>query len=380
MKNIHYFLRFTFTVSILVTLVSCSSFLPSSGPKTGAVKNADSSSRKQNITVVAIDSKVLQDIATHKHRQVFSSVFSDFPAQTTLINPGDILEITIWEVPPALFGGSQTTLNGSSTSATTLPVQMVNSDGRISIPYAGDIDVAGLSSREVGAEIVQRLKGKANQPQALVKTIRNNSATVTVVGEVNSSLRMPLTDGGERVLDALAAAGGTSRPVEKMTLQLTRGETFQTMPLKDIIRHPRHNIPLKPGDVITLLYQPLSLTALGAIGKNQEINFEAQGISLAQALGRVGGLQDNRADARGVFVFRFVDPEILNRDAVNAQPVVYTLDLSDPSGFFLAQNFQINDKDILYVSNAPAADLKKFLNMVVSVVYPVVKIIDAIPQ
>lgn len=379
MNRIFYFFHCFIAVLAISALASCASYLPASGPGTGTIKSADSSGRQNNITVATIDSNVLQNIAKHKRRQAFSSIFSDFPAKTNLINPGDILEITIWEVSPALFGGSPT-LNGSSTTATTLPAQMVNSDGRLSIPYAGDIDVAGLSARDVGEKIVRGLKGKANQPQVLVKTIRNNSATVTVVGEVNSSLRMPLTDGGERVLDALAAAGGTSRPVEKMTLQLTRGEIVHRMSLKDIIRNPRHNIPLMPGDVVTLLYQPLSLTAFGAVGQNKEINFEAQGISLAQALGRVGGLQDNRADARGVFVFRFEDPEILDKDATKPQPVIYTLDLSDPSGFFLARNFQINDKDILYVSNAPSADLKKFLNMVVSVVYPVVNIIDTIPK
>lgn len=380
MTKIHYVFRFILSFSAAVALVSCSSFLPSSGPGTSDVNYADSPDSQQNITVLAINSEILQNLAKHKRQQVFSSTFSDSSANnTTSINPGDILEITIWEIPPALFGGSPD-LNNPSTSATTLPAQMVNSKGQISIPYAGIIDVGGLSSRTVETKIVQRLKGKANRPQVMVKTVRNNSATVTVVGEVNSSLRMSLTDGGERVLDALAAAGGTRRPVEKITLQLTRGNTVQTMPLEDIIRNPLQNIPLKPGDVITLLYQPLSLTALGAIGKNQEVNFEAKGISLAQALGRVGGLQDNRADSRGVFVFRFEDPEILDKNAARPQPVIYTLDLSDPSGFFLAQNFQIHDKDILYVSNAPSADLKKFLNMVVSVVYPVVNIIDVIPQ
>jgi polysaccharide export outer membrane protein len=57
--------------------------------------------------------------------------------------------------------------------------------------------------------------------------------------------------------------------------------------------------------VITVISQPLTFTALGATGKNDEIPFEAQGISLAQALARAGGLLDTRADAQGVFIFRF---------------------------------------------------------------------------
>lgn len=380
MRNYRFFCTTFLSVITLILLSSCSSYLPSSGPGTRAARLADSSRKQPEISVIALDSEVVQAIARHRQQETFSSVFNDVLTTTTLVNPGDILEITIWEVPPALFGSTMPAINGSSTAATTLPAQMVNRDGEISIPYAGNFVVSGMTSREIETEIIRRLAGKANQPQAMVKIIRNNSATVTVVGEVHSSQRMPLTDVGEKVLDALAAAGGTSRPIEKMTLQLTRGNNVRSMPLQQIIRDPRHNISLKPGDVITLLYQPLSFTALGAIGKNQEIDFEARGISLAQALGRVGGLQDNRADARGVFIFRFEDPELFGREGKTAQPVIYTVDLSEPAGFFLARNFPMNDQDILYVSNAPSADLKKFLNMLVSVVYPVVNIIDAVPN
>ncbi|MGR5342328.1 sugar ABC transporter substrate-binding protein, partial [Vibrio astriarenae] len=83
-------------------------------------------------------------------------------------------------------------------------------------------------------------------------------------------------------------------------IQVTRGNTVQTLPLQTIIRDPHQNVPLRAGDVVTALFQPLSFTALGATGKNQEINFEAQGITLAQAIARAGGLEDSRSDAQGV--------------------------------------------------------------------------------
>jgi polysaccharide biosynthesis/export protein len=229
--------------------------------------------------------------------------------------------------------------------------------------------------------VVQRLKGKANQPQVLVRVIRNNTANVTVVGEVTSSTRMPLTARGERLLDALAAAGGVRQPVNKMTLQVTRGNQVQALPLDTIIRDPKQNIVLLPGDVVTSLFQPLSFTVLGATGKNEELNFEAQGISLAQALARAGGLQDARADAQGVFIFRLESPAALE---LNGQivpttpegkiPVIYRVNLKDPATFFVAQSFPVQNRDVMYVSNAPAAELQKFLNIVVSAIYPIVNI------
>jgi polysaccharide export outer membrane protein len=215
--------------------------------------------------------------------------------------------------------------------------------------------------------------------------IRNNTANVTVVGEVTTSARMPLTARGERLLDALAAAGGVRQPVNKTTLQVTRGDQVQALPLDTIIRDPKQNIVLRPGDVVTALFQPLSFTVLGATGKNEELNFEAQGISLAQALARAGGLQDARADAQGVFIFRFESPGALDLAGQTPTmtpegkiPVIYRVNLKDPATFFVAQSFPIHHKDVLYVANAPAAELQKFLNIVVSVVYPVVNVGNAL--
>ncbi len=113
------------------------------------------------------------------------------------------------------------------------------------------------------------------------------------------------------------------------------------------------------------------------------MNFEVHCISLVQALARVGGLQDNRADKQGVFLFRFEEPAVaqalgLTQGANNdgKVPVVYRLDMSDPAVFFHAQNFRIQDKDVLYVSNASAAELQKFLNVLLSAFYPLLNAVS----
>jgi polysaccharide export outer membrane protein len=254
---------------------------------------------------------------------------------------------------------------------------MVGSEGTINIPFAGAVPVAGKSPQQIEAEVVRRLTGKANQPQVLVRVIRNATSNVTVVGEVTSSTRVPLTARGERLLDALAAAGGVRQPVDKMTLQITRGEQVQAMALDTIIRDPKQNIVLQAGDVVTALFQPLSFTILGATGRNAEINFEAKGITLAQALARAGGLDDNRADARAVFIFRLEDIAALDwatppkTTPEGKVPVIYQVNLKDPASFFVAQSFSVDNKDVLYVSNAPAAELQKFMNILYSGIYSV---------
>lgn len=373
-------------LSAVLLLSGCNS-LPTSGFLRSDADPKSTQLNLKGIQIVDVTDSVAKQLYDQRATRQFSEAFAVPAAATQTIGYGDGLEISIWEAPPAtLFTSGATDPRGttSASRATVLPDQMVNSEGFISVPFAGKIRAAGQSLQAVEAEIVKRLTGKANQPEVFVRLTRNVSSNVTVVGEVTNSLRIPLTPGGERLLDALAAAGGVRQPVNKMTIQLTRGENVFAMPLDSIIRDPKQNIALSRGDVVTAMFQPLSFTALGAMGKNEEINFEAQGISLAQALARTGGLRDERSDPQGVFIFRF---EPANALAWPKQPlvttadrkvaVIYRIDLKDPASFFVAQTFQLNNKDLLYVSNAPVAELQKFLNVVFSVAYPVLNAVQA---
>ena len=374
---------------IFGVLAGCSTsptWLPTSGPSRERVEEVAATPSDTGIQIVEINDAGARRVLASQRQSLFSEVFGTAARSGYVIGAGDVIEVSVWEAPPAaLFGsGALDPRSGPSTTrVTAMPEQMVNSNGSVNIPFAGQIMAAGRSPQQIEAEVIQRLKGKANQPQVLVRVIRNNTSNVTVVGEVTNSTRMPLTAQGERLLDALAAAGGTRQPVNKMTLQVTRGNLVQALPLDVIIRDPRQNILLQPGDVVTSLFQPLSFTALGATGKNEELNFEAQGISLAQALARVGGVQDNRADAQGVFIFRLESPAALdlqgktvNTTPEGLVPVVYRMNLRDPAAFFVAQSFPIKDKDLLYVSNAPAAEIQKFLNVIFSTIFPVANLIS----
>lgn len=374
--------------AVIVMLTGCAGWLPTSGPSTKQLEEAVSKAPDNEfISLVEIDPVANQRVQDSEKRQQFAEVFGVTRSLSYVANPGDMLEVSIWEASPAmLFGSAPSALSSvASGRSTTLPEQMVGQDGLITVPFAGRIRAANRTLTAIETEITRVLQGKANMPQVMVRMTRNTTANATVVGEVRQSVMLPLTPKGERVLDAVAAAGGVSQSVEKITVQLARKAQVHSMPLEKIIQDPKQNIRLSPGDVLTAFYQPYSFTALGATGKNDEIKFEAQGISLSQALGRVGGVQDNRTDPRGVYIFRFEDRTALPRGAtlkaVNAEgkvPVVYRLDLSDPAGFFLAQGFPIKNKDVLYVANASSVELQKFLNIMVSVIYPIVNTVNIV--
>jgi polysaccharide export outer membrane protein len=366
-------------VILAAWLCSCAS-LPRSGPSTSEVLAAS----KSGILIIDVDAAVTRHLLERRPTTLFSDLFASSRIPGEVVGPGDVLEVSIWEAPPAVLfssaardAGPQANAGVAPSSVTTFPAQMVGREGSIYVPFAGKTPAAGKSLEDIEVAISGRLQGKANQPQVLVRLVTNNTAYVTVVGEVTKSMRMALTPRGECLLDALAAAGGTTRPVEKITLQVTRDATVHALPLDTIIRDPRQNIVLRSGDVVTALYQPSSFTAMGATGKSDEINFESQGISLAQALARAGGAIDSRSNAAGVFIFRFeaagADESVDAQTSwpKNAAPVIYRINLKDPRSIFVAQNFPMKDKDVLYVSNAPVAELQKFLNLLVSTIYPI---------
>src|SRR5437764_6039384 len=363
--------------ALAILALSACAFLPTSGPSRNEVQTGAGG----GIQVVDVNDGVARRLLDSHSSRLLSDALSGTPGNSEVVGPGDVLEVSIWEAPPAtlfsLSSGSSAPSVGTPPSmvpsnAATLPAQTIAGDGTIYVPFAGNTLVTGKSLREIEAEITRKLRGRAHEPQVLVRLIANNTAYVTVVGDVNNSVRMPLTPRGEHLLDALAVAGGTKDPVEKLSLQVTRGDGVYSLPLETVIRDPRQNIPLRAGDVVTALFQPLSFTALGATGKSDEINFEARGISLAQALARAGGLVDTRSNAEGVFIFRFESKQALGFSADvpttpdGRVPVIYRVDLKDPRSFFVAQSFPMENKDVLYIVNAPGSELQKFLNLLLS--------------
>lgn len=202
---------------------------------------------------------------------------------------------------------------------------------------------------------------------------------MSVGGEVTAGARVPLSVKGDRLLDVLASAGGVRAPVNETFVELSRGSTTSRMPLLTIIANPSENIYLRPNDVLTLVRDPQTFIAYGATGRNAEIPFEADGLTLAQALSKAGGLLDSRSDPRGVFVFRY-EPDsvfrairptspLLARNSL--VPVVYRLNLADPNSLFLEQSFHIVNRDLIYVSNSPSTEVQKVFGILSGGIAPI---------
>ncbi|WP_241241948.1 polysaccharide biosynthesis/export family protein [Sphingobium algorifonticola] len=375
----------------VLSLPGCA-VMSAAGPSSGDIREANQAPvGNANIRIVDLNDALSRTIIARSRPLLLSESIGDGFVLGSMVGKGDVLDISIWEAPPAaLFGasmsGGRLASSGAAAQGSGFPEQMVSSEGTITIPFAGKVMAAGRTPQQIENDIVSRLRGKAHLPQVVVRLVRNSAANVTIVGEVANSSRVPLTAKGERLLDILATAGGVRQPVGKTTIQVTRGDRVASLPLDTIIRDPRQNIRLQPDDVVTALFQPYSFVALGATGRNDEIPFEGTGITLVQALGRVQGIQDQRANVRGVFLFRFEDPTVLGNELASTAtrtpdgkiPVIYRIDMKDPSTLFISQSFPIHNGDVLYVSNAPLADIQKFVSIISSTIFPIASVRTAV--
>jgi len=256
----------------------------------------------------------------------------------------------------------------------------VESDGAISVPYAGRIPAAGRLPAEVQQTIEARLAGRALQPQALVIVKRSFANAVTVTGEVVAGARIPLSPGGDKLLEVIAAAGGAKAPVHETFVRLSRNGTTATIPLQQLVSDPAENVYARPGDMLTLARVPQTFAVFGATGRNADIPFSAAKISLTEALGKSQGLRDDLAKPEGVFLFRYEPNEVVRSldqptasgSGGGVSPIVYRFNLRDANSYLLTGGFPMRDKDVIFVADAPAAQIYKFFTALNQVTGPIV--------
>jgi polysaccharide export outer membrane protein len=338
-------------------------------------------SERHDVAFVNLDSTTVGLLQASKVPSLVGA-FGDYrPAQEQRIGVGDAVQITLWEAGPGgLFSSPVVDRNSTGSRSAVIPEQVVARDGSITVPFAGRIDVTGKTPPEIEQIIVQRLTGKAIDPQALVTVTHNISNTVTVMGEVAPGARVPLTLRGDRLLEVVAESGGVRAPISDIVVVLSREGRMFRVPMEAVLDDPRQDVFMRPGDIVTLVREPQSFTIGGATGRTAMVPFEAMHLTLEEALAKGGGLADDRANPAAVFVIRFETPEVA--DALpqahsvprlpGGVPTIYRLDMRDPAALFLAQRFPIRDKDIIYVSDSPLSDVQKVFNIINLLVTPAV--------
>ncbi len=395
---------------LLPPLAACSA-IPGSGPLAGAVAAQGRSEGRVLFDVVPVDDRVVATVRAEPQPSL-AARFKEYGKPPELrIAVGDTLRVLLWQisqgavlapsqpvalplgpalpvprvvslyrpllkVPALLLGVAPPAAMVSGAAA--IPDQPVQPDGTIKIPYAGPIKAAGNTLEEVQREIESALASAALQPQALVIDEFSPANSVSASGEMMKGGLLPLAVGGERLLDVIAAAGGARAPVRTVFVRLSRGAVTATVPLQTLVSDPAQNIYAAPGDVLTLIAVPQTFSVFGAAGRNAAIQFGADRLSLAEALAKSQGLKDDLANPRGVFLFRWerdrvvraLGQPIAEGAPEGLSPIAYRFDLGDANSNFLAREFPVHDKDLIFVADAASVPVRKVLELIASAVGP----------
>ncbi len=174
------------------------------------------------------------------------------PAPEVLVGPGDVVQLTVFESKSGgLFIPADAGVRPGNF--VTLPLQTVDHDGLLIVPYAGEIKAAGRTIAQIQQAIEERLEKRAIEPKVVASLADQVAGAASVVGEVNLPRKVMLTQNGERILDAIALAGGPKYPGYETFVTLQRSGRQATMFFDSLIRHPEENIYAMPGDTIYLL-------------------------------------------------------------------------------------------------------------------------------
>jgi polysaccharide export outer membrane protein len=343
------------------------SMLPTAGPASAYVLSGQLDPESLPYSIVRITPEVELILASHAPPRI-GRAFPDRGSPSEIrFGTGDVVSVTLFE---SAAGGLFIPIEAGVRPGNfvTLPNQQVDTNGNITVPYAGPIPARGKTVVEVQKAITNALKDRAIEPQAVVALIDQRATSVSVLGEVNTPSRFPVNPSGERLLDSIARAGGPKNPGYDTFVTLERNGRQATAPFGALIHEPRNNVYVRPQDTIYVFTQPQTFLAFGASGQQGQYGFGAWRLSLAEAMAKANGLKDDQADPASIFVYRGEPRHVAERLGVDCStvagpvvPIVYHLNLRDPAGYFLATKFEMRNKDVIFASNAPTVETTKLL-------------------
>jgi polysaccharide export outer membrane protein len=372
---------------VAAVLTSCSA-LPDSGPSRRVVEANASVSLLGTTPVfdyvlVDLNRNVLPFIVDPGPGSLYATFgMGKGPAPEIRVGVGDTVQVSLFE---SQSGGLfiPTDAGARPGNFVTLPPQIVDNRGYITVPYAGQIPALNRTTPAIQKDIISKLENRAIEPQALVSITSQTSSEVTVVGDVNAPNKIAINQSGDKILDAISRAGGIKDQGYETYVTLQRHGQKGTVYFLNLVKDPKENIYVKPGDAIYVAFYQRTFTAFGAVGATggitgglSQFKFQQETLSLNDAVGRAGGLLDNRSDPGQVFVYRLENRAALEKmgaDTLHFQPdtqmipTIYRVNFRDPSGFFASQKFPMHDGDVLYVDNADQVEITKFLGLITTV-------------
>ena len=370
-------LRRALAVFLTLPILAACSIVPNDGPDSRTIVQGANRPAQAGYLLVNLDFNVAQIAGSVPRPVLLGLTGKSSDARHDLIREGDNLSVAIFEPSGAsLFQANSpdSSFGPAGGSQEALPRLTVNADGAVEVPFAGPVRVTGLTSEGAAAAIRNGLHGRVANPQVLVSVLSSSANSVSVLGEVRNVGRFPLTANSDRLLDVIAAAGGPTKPYQDIEVQIVRGAETVSAPMALLMNGPDQDIRLAPHDQVRLLPHERKYSVFGAFGRVTQTPMVDDHISLATAISRVGGLDNFSANDSAVFVFRFERPEVVRALGLTGTPtprglpMVYKLNLrANGASLLIADHFNIENGDLIYVPRAGLVAVQKFMQIINSI-------------
>lgn len=370
-------LRNSVYLVLLAGLAGCAT-LPSSGP-TGKQIEKSAVAPKNGVPIQIVEIQSSADVPTGAASPSPAAILpQSAPTPTDMVGSGDVLDINIYEAGVTLFAsGAPASAAGQMAApgvqVQKLPPTRIDDLGDITIPYAGTMHVAGLTTGEIEATIRNSLRRLSQNPQVIVTLNQAITNTVIVGGEVARPGRLILQTNRESLSDVIALAGGYRGNSKDLMVRIMRGTTSADVRINDMVENSALDVRIRPGDRLMLIDDPRTYSILGASGRVEQVPFRRSTVSLAEAIATAGGTNPNLGDPAAIFLFRYV------RDTEGKEvPRVYHINMMQTGAYFIAQKFTMQDKDVLYFGNAAANQPSKLVQLISQLFSPVLTVTSAV--
>jgi polysaccharide export outer membrane protein len=323
------------------------------------VTSGNAESPPTNVSIPITDINILlikqmREAAAKSDAVEVEQLFAD-PAPYTL-GVGDVLQITVWDHPElaAAMGGQQS----ATRTADPVPGFVIDQDGNLSFPYVGILHVVGLRPDQVEQRLWEGLAKIFVKPQVTVRIASFRAKQVYVDGEVHIPGPQPINDIPMTLYDAISRAGGFSTTADQSRIVLVRDGISHPLNLTQMLADGQNpaRIILKNGDLLRVVARDDNgVYVMGEVIKPATaIPMKSGKLSLSDAISQAGSFNSASADAAQLYVVRGSQGE---------NPRVFHLDARSPVSMVLANQFELQPKDIVYVDSNGLVRFSRVLNL-----------------
>lgn len=281
-------------------------------------------------------------------------------AASPLIAAGDMLQVVIWDAE------ENSLLTSPGQRVAQLQDVTVGSDGRIFIPFVGEMRIAGMAPGTARTRIEEELVRTVPSAQVQVNVVQGRSNTANLVSGVNRPGVYPLPDRNTSVLALIAEGGGVQGSLANPQVRLFRGSDVYGTSIAKLFENPGLDTVLRGGDRVIVEAEERFFLSLGAANTQSVHLFPRDHVTALDALAIVGGVEETRADPQGILVLRNYPSRALRRDGSGPgmDRVVFTLDLTSADGLFSAGQFHIESGDLVYATESPLTTARTIFGLI----------------